>query len=189
MCLQCSTLTFSAYSCVLQGLSLKRSLAPGRVKNGLYLLQSFHPAAAPSQNNSVSSTPMNNKVASASMNICNQSSTTSVHRTLNQSITTFLSSIVSSFHNLWHKGLGHMHLFSMKHISVLTSEALHPTSVLCSICPMARQHKLPFPTSTTSTTHIFGLIHVDTWGPYIMMVSSIFTLLLLTLVGVLGPIS
>lgn len=31
---------------------------------------------------------------------------------------------------------------------------------------MARQHKLPFPLSSSSSSHAFELIHIDTWGPY-----------------------
>jgi len=33
------------------------------------------------------------------------------------------------------------------------------------ICPKAKQHRLPFLTSQVSSTKIFELIHVDTWGP------------------------
>jgi len=37
---------------------------------------------------------------------------------------------------------------------------------VCDICPKAKQHRLPFPNSKTSSDCIFQLVHVDTWGPY-----------------------
>lgn len=37
---------------------------------------------------------------------------------------------------------------------------------ICSICPMARHTRLPFPDRTTSSTKIFELLHVDLRGPY-----------------------
>lgn len=35
----------------------------------------------------------------------------------------------------------------------------------CNICPIARQTRMPFPESTSITTKIFELLHVDFWGP------------------------
>ena len=43
---------------------------------------------------------------------------------------------------------------------------------ICEVCPKAKQHRLPFPHSKTSTAHIFQLIHVDTWGPYHTKISA-----------------
>jgi len=31
---------------------------------------------------------------------------------------------------------------------------------------MARQTRMPFPDSTTTTTKVFELLHIDLWGPY-----------------------
>ena len=36
----------------------------------------------------------------------------------------------------------------------------------CSICPMAKQTRLPFPSSSKSTHVPFELIHCDIWGPH-----------------------
>lgn len=36
---------------------------------------------------------------------------------------------------------------------------------VCDLCPKARQARLPFPISQISSSHVFDLIHVDTWGP------------------------
>lgn len=36
----------------------------------------------------------------------------------------------------------------------------------CEVCHKAKQSRLPFPMSTTNTTSIFELVHIDIWGPY-----------------------
>ncbi|KAK4382735.1 Retrovirus-related Pol polyprotein from transposon RE2 [Sesamum angolense] len=36
----------------------------------------------------------------------------------------------------------------------------------CCICPLAKQHRLSFPSSITRSKHMFELIHTDVWGPY-----------------------
>jgi len=36
----------------------------------------------------------------------------------------------------------------------------------CPICPLAKQSRTPFSSSTSRTSQIFALIHVDIWGPY-----------------------
>lgn len=37
---------------------------------------------------------------------------------------------------------------------------------LCTVCPRARQSRLPFPNSEIKITRCFELLHVDTWGPF-----------------------
>ena len=36
----------------------------------------------------------------------------------------------------------------------------------CSVCPLAKQKRLPFTSSTHVSVPNFDLIHVDIWGPY-----------------------
>ena len=36
----------------------------------------------------------------------------------------------------------------------------------CSICPIAKQSRLPFPTSLSHSISVFDIIHGDVWGPY-----------------------
>ena len=36
----------------------------------------------------------------------------------------------------------------------------------CHVCPLAKQHKLPFPKSTSVSLACFDLIHADIWGPF-----------------------
>lgn len=38
--------------------------------------------------------------------------------------------------------------------------------MVCHVCPLARQTKLPFPVSHNKSSAVFDLLHVDVWGPY-----------------------
>ncbi|KAM0048148.1 putative RNA-directed DNA polymerase [Helianthus debilis subsp. tardiflorus] len=71
------------------------------------------------------------------------------------------NSVVST--KTWHHRLGHLPLYKLKQLHFLSHARFDDH---CDICPQARQHKLPFPLSTKSTSKIFDLIHVDIWGPY-----------------------
>jgi len=37
---------------------------------------------------------------------------------------------------------------------------------VCTICPLANQHRLPFSNSTSVSKSNFDLIHYDIWGPF-----------------------
>lgn len=37
---------------------------------------------------------------------------------------------------------------------------------LCEICPLAKQTRLSFPSSSIQSMHCFDLIHCDIWGPH-----------------------
>ncbi|CAM8941688.1 unnamed protein product [Rhodiola kirilowii] len=69
---------------------------------------------------------------------------------------------------LWHYRLGHVPYnklsSTLKHC--VPDFSCNQSNMLCHICPQAKQTRLPFPVSTTSTQHMFELIHVDIWGPY-----------------------
>ncbi|XP_015164065.1 uncharacterized protein [Solanum tuberosum] len=52
-------------------------------------------------------------------------------------------------------------------IAVSKSCLLHPTTdAPYTVCPLAKQSRLSFPLSATSTTACFQLLHADVWGPY-----------------------
>ncbi|GMI76014.1 hypothetical protein HRI_001270600 [Hibiscus trionum] len=66
----------------------------------------------------------------------------------------------------WHNRLGHpsvLVLHSLK--AVLPSLQINKDDV-CSICPLAKQHRLPFASSSTRAALPFDLIHCDVWGPF-----------------------
>nr|XP_016473755.1 PREDICTED: uncharacterized protein LOC107795603 [Nicotiana tabacum] len=67
---------------------------------------------------------------------------------------------------LWHNRLGHVPFVKMKKITSIPANFSAKQPFNCTICPMARQERLPFPQKTSTTNRIFELLHVDLWGPY-----------------------
>ena len=67
--------------------------------------------------------------------------------------------------SLWHKRLGHLPMYQLKNLDFMNKHNCY-FEFPCDICPKARQHKLPFPSSSIHSTNTFDLIHIDTWGPY-----------------------
>lgn len=72
-----------------------------------------------------------------------------------------LSSQIISHDKLWHNRLGHFPLAVIKTIDGTTVSSCNDT-FHCDVCPLAKQTKLSFPTSSKQ----FELIHCDLWGPY-----------------------
>lgn len=66
---------------------------------------------------------------------------------------------------LWHSRLGHPSVQSLK---VLPFDIVNfPVTINdCDICHLAKDTKVPFPTSSTISGKLFDLVHVDIWGPY-----------------------
>lgn len=67
---------------------------------------------------------------------------------------------------LWHFKLGHVSLKAMQHISSLQGRINTRQLESCSICPLAKQCRLPFPVSNSKSSAVFKLVHLDIWGPY-----------------------
>ena len=71
--------------------------------------------------------------------------------------------------SLWHCSLGHP---SPQRLVLLQS--LVPNVITCNInksfdcivCPLAKQKSLHFPSSISSSSSCFDLVHADIWGPY-----------------------
>jgi len=74
--------------------------------------------------------------------------------------------LAASTFNVWHNRLGHMSVGKMSTVSQFASFHNDSKHFVCDICAKAKQHRLPFPTSHISTSSIFDLLHIDTWGPY-----------------------
>ena len=66
---------------------------------------------------------------------------------------------------LWHLRMGHLSVPMLQHLPVFDSHSCTIDSI-CQICPLAKQTRNVFPSSTTRSEKILQLIHVDTWGPY-----------------------
>ncbi|GMJ01569.1 hypothetical protein HRI_003826100 [Hibiscus trionum] len=72
-----------------------------------------------------------------------------------------------SINSLWHARLGHSSYRPLSHISsIQCNSSLENEIKECRVCPLAKQAKLPFPLSNSSSVVPFELIHIDLWGPY-----------------------
>jgi hypothetical protein len=73
--------------------------------------------------------------------------------------------------DLWHYRLGHPSNSRIRLIQSIVPAISCKQNEICSICPLAKQHKLPFPVSVSVSEFPFDLLHCDIWGP--MATSSI----------------
>jgi len=139
---------FSENSCVLQRPFLKRPLEIGRFTQGLYILDK----------------EVSQRLTFEGRNDYSCNSTFC----LDAELFSFSCGKNIDSVTLWHKRLGHISPRKLSHMSVLKDVKCNKdeTVLPCDICPRAKQHRLPFHTSSITTTKPFDLIHVDTWGPY-----------------------
>uniref|UniRef100_A0A2N9J288 Integrase catalytic domain-containing protein n=1 Tax=Fagus sylvatica TaxID=28930 RepID=A0A2N9J288_FAGSY len=65
-------------------------------------------------------------------------------------------------------GLGHPSLSRMSFLSSVLPHVVHSNEdvSLCTVCPLAKQKRLPFPNKNQLVSSPFDLLHVDIWGPY-----------------------
>ena len=134
-------LLFLSQYCFIQDLSCWKMIGVGEVHNGLYLLQKSISKTTPSLSD---------------------------HLSINKSFKLAFSSSASTKYMsiLWHFRLGHPSLSRMSILqNVLPSFSAQCTDV-CTICPLAKQKRLPFPSHNNLCNEPFSLIHVDVWGPY-----------------------
>jgi hypothetical protein len=73
---------------------------------------------------------------------------------------------VKVYANIWHSRLGHLSDLRLHLLHHVIPEFSSESNKACSICPLAKQHRISFPTSITYSTHVFDLIHCDIWGPF-----------------------
>ena len=66
--------------------------------------------------------------------------------------------------DILHARLGHVSLSKMKYIDDCDCSGV--TEYNCGVCFHAKQHKMPFPVSTSRAGSLFDLVHIDLWGPY-----------------------
>jgi hypothetical protein len=135
---------FLSNLCFLQDLLHWKMIGLGKQRNGLYILE---------QCTDLGSIPIA-KAAS-----------TAFHNTLYSFAT--VKKLDNDFHT-WHYRLGHP---SLSRMSFLSSVVLHVTHSdhdvsLSTVCPLAKQKRLPFPNKNHVVSSPFDLLHVDIWGPY-----------------------
>ncbi|WVZ20696.1 hypothetical protein V8G54_008018 [Vigna mungo] len=82
-------------------------------------------------------------------------------------ITESKTSVVNAVHNsaLWHHRLGHTSNSILQFLSSQHSDITYQNCMPCDICHFAKHKKLPFPISTSKSSHLFELLHANIWGP------------------------
>ena len=69
--------------------------------------------------------------------------------------------------DLWHQRLGHPSERVVKLLpAIRSSHAKKKLNTVCDVCPMAKQTRDCFPSSTHKASRLFELVHCDLWGPY-----------------------
>ena len=135
-------LVFINDTCFIQDLSTWTTIGIAEVRNGLYHLL---PKAVP------------------------PSSLTDLLSCLSPNFPSVAISVKSSMdvNGLWHCRLGHMSDSRMKLINdpVVRDNLLINKTSPCCTCPLAKQHRLPFPNSSHKSSSNFELVHCDIWGP------------------------
>jgi len=151
-----STIQFTAEMCILQAPSQKKPLAIGRDHKGLYILDKKF----------LETTSLGDHYTDKHSSLLHNSLLTTIAEqpTVSLDACNNVSSCVSF--DVWHKRLGHMSCNKMQHVPNLVLCHNEIKDFFCEVCPKAKQHRLSFPHSKTSSDCLFQLIHVDTWGPY-----------------------
>jgi hypothetical protein len=74
--------------------------------------------------------------------------------------------VAKSTSQLWHRRLGHLSNKVLSFLSNNVSDFCSSDSKQCLVCPLAKQTRIPFPTSQISSTALFELLHIDICGGY-----------------------
>ncbi|KAL0315862.1 UNVERIFIED_CONTAM: Copia protein [Sesamum radiatum] len=67
---------------------------------------------------------------------------------------------------VWHRRLGHASMRVIKQLPIPMTSLGDSAIMPCTICPLAKQSRVPFPLSNSHATCNFDLLHIDLWGPY-----------------------
>ena len=86
----------------------------------------------------------------------------------NKNLKSALSASVSNkdMSILWHFRLGHLSFHKLSVLKDVLPSFSHKCTDICTICPLAKQKRLSFPSLNNMCAEPFSLIHVDVWGPY-----------------------
>ncbi|XP_075106901.1 uncharacterized protein LOC142179908 [Nicotiana tabacum] len=123
----------------------------GREGHGLYILQTNGLASSSHQPVNKGDTCLHHSLVNTITNLSNKPNGDIMNKTCDNT-------------SLWHRILGHAPLRVLKNIDGL--KAVKLKDHLCTMCPLAKQSRLPFNLSNTCYAHPFDLEHADVWGPY-----------------------
>jgi hypothetical protein len=136
--IKCCLIFFGGY-CFIQNLLTWKTIGLGKEKGGLFhlLLQ----------------------------NASELHSSVSISASANASSST-ASPFKSASANVWHYRLGHVSNSRIKLLQSLIPSIDCNSADVCTVCPLAKQRKLSFPVSISTSQSVFEMIHCDIWGPF-----------------------
>lgn len=67
--------------------------------------------------------------------------------------------------DLWHQRIEHPSEKVLKLLPPVSNSTRKNTAV-CDVYPRAKQCRESFPIGSSEASHMFALVHVDSWGPY-----------------------
>lgn len=130
------SVTFYPYWCILQDLVSRKVIGLGKQRKGLYYLMAL--ATDKSESKPNHSSPIQS----------------ACHLTVSSA-------------SLWHRRLGHVASRPLEYIAKHSlNTSLNSDNQVCDVCPLAKQHRLLFGSSSISSVSPFDLIHAEIWGPY-----------------------
>ena len=135
---------FLSHFCLIQDLQLWRMIGLGKKQGGLYTLQPTSSTILPQSILDIISklSPFSSGVF---VQTCNAAS-------------------VMNNSSLWHCRLGHPSAQRLALLHSFVPDAIqcsNKSTFDCNICPLAKQRRLPFPTSIHTSSSCFELVHVD----------------------------
>lgn len=69
----------------------------------------------------------------------------------------------------WHNRLGHLSFKRLESLKNKLSYTSYNKNMPCCICPLAKQHRLPFVSHNHPSTNVFDLIHCNVLGSYFVI--------------------
>lgn len=116
-------------------MTYKNAVGVGKIRQGLYYLQSEKPCAK--------GVAMTGKSSQEGSNVTKEESKAKNEFTV------------------WHQRLGHAPVSKMQHINRVKPYLSQHKNQVCLTCPMARMTRLTFPVSNSHASQVFDLLHTD----------------------------
>ena len=133
---------FLSNVCFIQALSCWKTIGVGKLHHNLYLLQ------PPESCTSVSNVSVLGSVFNSFAN-------------------NVVDIPVATKSYLWHLRLGHVSDAKLQVLcDILPDVSTIHSNKDCTLCPIAKQKKIPFPSFNHLSKNAFDLIHCDVWGPF-----------------------
>lgn len=151
-------LAFLHNYCFIQDLSTWTAIGMGRLEAGLY---HFQPSNIPSSEGPFHNT-YSTKSAPHQFNFVSPASVNNgCNKVTNDGCIPSFTAVAGLPIELWHYRLGHVSHDRISLLHKAVPEIVSNFDFHCNICPMAKQHRLPFPNSVHVSRSIFELIHYD----------------------------